>query len=308
MRDILDELRELERQAGAVHDKFGDVNARAPSRAEGTDRTGAVRVVLDADGLPAEIMVAPGWRDVLAESEFERAVRDAFAHATGARMATWSQAIVTSSWPAPPDDGLTRIGDWPGRIGDRSDRIGGGTYGYDGYDYDGDDYGGSGGSGDGGRRDDRAMPDAGAWRRPFEDVLEDVLRGGDPVVVTAAPAPTGTGRDESGHLTLTVAPSGLVSCEAPARWLSYQSAEALTAALGQALGSARAELAAATRAVVPDDWPERHARLFGEVLARLTELRRLSESPLSDSPLSESPLSESPLSESPLTVPRLSES
>src|SRR5205814_1854743 len=106
-------------------------------------------------------------------------------------------------------------------------------------------------------------------RRPFEDVLEDVLRHGDPVA--PAPVPTCTGWDDSGQLALRVAPSGLVSCEASARWLSYQSADALTAALGQAAGSARAELSTATRAIADTGSQQRHADLLGEVLARMDD-------------------------------------
>jgi hypothetical protein len=247
VRDILQELRQLERQAGAIHDVFVDANAKSPSRAEGTDQTGTVRVVVDAEGLPAEIVVARDWHDVLAGSEFGRAVRDAFTDATRSRMAIWSQAIATSGWR----DRVEDLRDGAGRL--PSDAAG--TSGV-------------------------VAPSVAAWRRPFEDVLGDVLRDDDPVAT--APAPTGTGWDESGQLVLTVAPSGLVSCVASAHWLSYQNAEALTTALAQAVGSARAELSAATRAIAPDGGPERpaerHARLFDEVLARLGELRRLSES------------------------------
>lgn len=243
MRDILEELRELERRAGAIHDAFAEANAKAPSRAEGTDRTGTVRVVVGADGLPAEIEVAPGWQEVLAETEFGRAVGDAFAAATRSRMAIWSHAITTSGWRERVED----LRDDAGRP--RSAAV------------------------------DPPAVDASpadAWRRPFEDVLEDVLR--DDVPVATAPAPTGTGRDDSGRLVLTVAASGLVSCEAPAHWLSFQNAAALNSALARAIASARADLAAAARAVVPDGRQERHARLLGEMMARLGEFRRLSES------------------------------
>lgn len=222
MRDILQELRELERRAGAIHDLFAGAAAQAPGRTEGTDRTGTVRVVLDGDGLPAAITVAEGWQDVLAESEFGRAVRDAFTAAIRSRMALWSQAVAASG----PRD---RTGDPPPDV--------------------------------------PVVPP----RRPFAEVLEDVLRAGEQVAT--APVPAGVGRDESGRLVLTLAPSGLVSCEAPAHWLAFQPAEALNLALAQAVRAARASLATARGATAP----QRPSQLLAEVLGHLAGFPQPSE-------------------------------
>jgi hypothetical protein len=84
VRDILQELRQLERRAGAIHDVFADASARSPSRPDGTE-TSKVRGVLSADGLLAEIVVAPGWQEVLAESEL--AAKDHRRQSTGHAVA-----------------------------------------------------------------------------------------------------------------------------------------------------------------------------------------------------------------------------
>ncbi|MGW5647441.1 hypothetical protein ACWEV3_37045 [Saccharopolyspora sp. NPDC003752] len=68
--------------------------ARAASRdVEGVDRTGAVRVRLDADGIPVAIRVRPRWFEKLAADEFAGAVAEAADAALTRRMASWGDFL-----------------------------------------------------------------------------------------------------------------------------------------------------------------------------------------------------------------------
>ncbi|MEV0697085.1 hypothetical protein AB0I53_04075 [Saccharopolyspora sp. NPDC050389] len=68
--------------------------ARAASRdVEGLDRTGAVRVRLDADGIPVAIRIRPRWSEKLAAVEFAGAVAEAADAALNRRMAGWGNFL-----------------------------------------------------------------------------------------------------------------------------------------------------------------------------------------------------------------------
>ncbi|MEV5536610.1 hypothetical protein AB0L13_07090 [Saccharopolyspora shandongensis] len=68
--------------------------ARAASRdVEGADGTGAVRVRLDADGMPVAIRVRPRWSEKLAADRFAGAVTDAADAALERRLAGWGDSL-----------------------------------------------------------------------------------------------------------------------------------------------------------------------------------------------------------------------
>jgi DNA-binding protein YbaB len=246
--DIIGELHELRRYAAGLRDSIAQAQATAPQRAEATDGSGTVRVVLGSDGLPESIHVDADWRRRLDAAVFGDAVVEAFQAAVGERLAAWSRSL--------DGEGLRS----------RAERL----------RADSDD-----------QRPIEAtdplppaMRDAVAGARPRAlDVLaEDMMRALDSVGELATASPlvvTGSGSSGSGHLAVTLSKAGLVSCTAQARWVSQQSGSVLTTALGEALAEARADLAAAVEAPDPAHQLD---QLFAEALAILTDPQRLAGS------------------------------
>jgi hypothetical protein len=224
MEEILRDLRRIARQAETLENVIIDARGRMPRRAEGTDRTGAIRAVLGPDGLPIAFEVAAGWSQMLAANAFGAAVLDAFGDATHARIAAWSRALESPDRPSRPAvvDAVPRD---PTPMATPT----------------------------------KATPTDVSRPRPLATIVEEVLRAAEDAaaaVPAGEPQPTGTGLDASGELVLTLSESGVESCTAPAHWLSYQSADALTSALDTALASARANLASRVDAREPADRPD----------------------------------------------------
>ncbi|MEV0051388.1 hypothetical protein AB0H34_12925 [Saccharopolyspora shandongensis] len=81
--------------------------ARAASRdVEGADRTGAVRVRLDADGMPVAIRVRPRWSEKLAADGFAGAVTDAADAALARRLTGWGDSLARGNRDAGDEDPL----------------------------------------------------------------------------------------------------------------------------------------------------------------------------------------------------------
>jgi len=211
--DLIRELQQIQRYAAGLHDLLAKAKAQAPRQAEGTDRSGAVRVVLGPDGFPETIRVDGGWQRRLSAAAFGGAVGEAFSAATGDRVAAWTTTLRQQGWQA----GVDRL---------RGDV-------------------------DRGRSTPGATPPAvrrgvrPVRPRPLDAVAEDVIKAFDTVDELAAPpAPaSGTGSAAAGRLSLTLSASGGLSCAADAQWVSRCSAAALMTALSEALQAARTDLA-----------------------------------------------------------------
>ena len=91
--DLIRELQQIQRYAAGLHDLLAKAKAQAPRQAEGTDRSGAVRVVLGPDGFPETIRVDGGWQRRLSAAAFGGAVGEAFSAATGDRLAAWTTTL-----------------------------------------------------------------------------------------------------------------------------------------------------------------------------------------------------------------------
>lgn len=76
---------------------------QAPPSSEGTDRSGTIRMRLDADGQPASFRVEPGWHRKLAAPAFGDAVVEAFHAAMGVRLAVWTKTLQERGWQAEVD-------------------------------------------------------------------------------------------------------------------------------------------------------------------------------------------------------------
>lgn len=95
--------------AGCVRSALARVQACAPDGAEGVDATGTIAVRLDADGLPARIVVVGHWPPRTARVELAAAVGAAYAAATAERMRRWSAAMAGSLPTRPADPPLPPV-------------------------------------------------------------------------------------------------------------------------------------------------------------------------------------------------------
>jgi hypothetical protein len=193
---------------------FEQAQAKAPSHADGTDSTGAVRVTTGSGGLPESITVAADWKKRLDPARVGPAVEQAHQNALKERMATWGAALRRSRWHEDFDEvrsgsrRLTRTTP-PAPV----------------------------------------LPTSGLPPRPLDQLTEAVLgvmRSGEPVE-PAAPA-QGIGTAGGGRLTITVGASGAFTCTADAQWTVRQSGVMVSTAANSALALACAELTAAMAA------------------------------------------------------------
>lgn len=247
--ELLRELSQIQQYAAGLQGLLASAQAQAPPSSEGTDRSGAIRVLLDADGQPDSFRVEPGWHRKLAAPAFGDAVIEAFQAAMGMRLAVWTRTLQERGWqaevdrlqvgsmdkqpPAPPSAQL------PPAV----------------------------------RRAAQEMRP-----RSIDEVAEDVIKEFDNVedAVPASPqAVRGTGSSRSGKLVFTLSKTGLVSCNADPQWVSGQTAASLTNALGEALTAARADLARSADQPAPSRSLD---RLLAEALELLSNPRRVVDS------------------------------
>jgi hypothetical protein len=258
--DVVAELRRLQRYASGLRSLLDDAQSQVPDRAEGADRTGVVRVLLAADGLPREIRVASGWHRRLAADRFADAVAQAGTDALSARLTAWSATLEQQDWQGRAE----RLRD-PG-----SQPLSGGSGGIPPA-LRGPAAAGSPSPAHPGRP---APP--GAPRRSLGELTEEMIRAFDTTAAaTAKPADPKVGTGTSGGLTITVSRTGPVACDADPRWVAEQTAARLTTALGKALAAARADL---DRAVADENPAGPLDGLLAEALSMLADPARLTKS------------------------------
>ena len=244
------DLRRVRRPAATLQRLVADTRGDLPDRAEGTDRTGAVRVVLGGDGLPTSIEVGADWQHRVVASAFGDAVLDAFHTATRARIEAWSEALRRPARPVAPAEVVSRP--WPAVPVVPAEVVS--------------------------RHRPARPPVDGSAARSMTTLVEEVLNAADEFARRGAapPAmPTGTGSDGTGRLMLTLSAAGVESCIAPAHWLSCQHADDLTAALARALAAARADLGTAQAGQGGASEPDaRLHRVLDELFAAVADPRR----------------------------------
>jgi hypothetical protein len=248
MEEILRDLARLRNYAAGLQQVMADFQQAAPDRSQGTDRSGAVLAVLGADGLPEAIRVDAHWNNRLRAGSFGAAVVEASETAMRERGAAWSRALKGSDWQRRVDlleaDPAGAAPADPGTVPPAFRRPGGST-------------------------------------RPLAELAEDVIGALDAVAASAPEVPhgpRGAAANREGTLTLTLSPSGQVSCRADPRWVEGRTGAQLTEALSAVLTAARQDLAASSRAAAAsrDGAAERQGRLMEEILAALEDPRRIS--------------------------------
>jgi DNA-binding protein YbaB len=223
------EFRQLQQYATTLSELMAEAQTLENQAAEAVDGSGAVRVVLDTSGLPETIWVAPDWDRDLEPDSIGTAVVEAAQSASARRMEAWAEALDEQGVTRRMDE-LGEVDDAPGAHLDRTATVDVQTPprpvapGVD-------------------RAGREVTP------RPLEDLTEDVLAELDHAMASADPSPrpsvTTTGTDSTGQVSVTLAASGLVNCEVEAGWARGVDGGELTAALGEALRSARAQLSTA---------------------------------------------------------------
>ncbi|MDW5327947.1 hypothetical protein [Plantactinospora sp. KLBMP9567] len=260
------ELREALRDLAELRSTGAALDATAPREVAATDRSGAIRAVLDPDGLPESLHVAPDWQRTLGSERLGGAVAEACQAAVELRSEAWAEA-------------LRRHG---GADADRP-APGFGTAAFStGIAAPGTGWGAAG-SGTGVRvgpePDYRALLDelvpATAGRspgapRPLHQVIEELLDiTGDPHEPERTAPATATGVTAYGKVTLELHPGGTVSCTVDPHWAADLRPDELADALNRSLTSARAELA--TGSALPSTGA-RLAELSAELLAGMRRL------------------------------------
>lgn len=243
--DFLAELGRIQSLAAGLGGLLARAQQNAPAQAAGADSTGAVQVVLGPDGLPEQIRVGSDWKRQLDPEAFGAAVGEAFTAASADRMEVWMGQLRDDGWEAEVEQ-LRALGDLaPEPAGAPPAAF-------------------------------RPPPPAGGAPRSLDLVTEDLLSafGALDGHLSRAAVPTeGTGAAARGQLTVTLSPTGGLSCAADPSWLSRVDQTTLATALDEALAAARAELAAASAA--DRDPAAGLDRLFGEALAILNDPKRL---------------------------------
>jgi hypothetical protein len=235
------QFAQMQKYTAALHGLMNSAQAQAPRHAEGSDRTGSVRVVLGPDGLPESFHIDMEWNRRITTDAFAGAVVEAFQTAVSERMAAWSESLAEDGWQ------------------DHADRLRGPQSAPEGR----------------GPASFRAQVEE-VRPRPLGDITEDVIKALDNIdTFSSVPREDGgTGSDRSGGLTITLSTTALTSCVAESDWVSQQSAASLMNALGQALAAAREDLLDKARNPAPLSGLD---RLLAEAMALLNDPSKLAD-------------------------------
>lgn len=245
MNDLAKQFAQMQNYAGALRSLIADAEAQAPQHSEGTDRSGAVRVVLGLDGLPTTFRIEADWNRRIDPTAFGATVVEAFHAAVGDRLAAWSRTLEDGGWKARTDQ-LTRNADNQATASVH----GGSQYAFH-------------------------QPTPAPQSRPIGELTEEVIKAFDTVRTLAGqptPPASGSGSGGGGKVTITLSSTGLTSCSADPSWVAEQTAAQLMNALGAALSAAKEDLT--NRPPSPDPGSGLDA-LLAEAMATLNDPRRL---------------------------------
>jgi hypothetical protein len=256
--DLLADLLRLQSYAAGFQRLLREAQASSPPRAQGSDRSGSVTMIVGQDGLPVSIWVSPDWGRRIQPGAFGDAVVEASQSAQGERLAAWVDALERDGWPAKVNRLQAEL-DAPGATAGADPVPGEIPPAY------------------------RRAPDA-PRPRPLDVVIEDALRTFDAAEEYRPPPPASVqaaGSAAESRFTITLSEEGLVACVADPRWVAGQTQTALANAFSQAITEARDALARASASAAeaaPPNPADRLKDLFGETMALLGDPRRLAES------------------------------
>lgn len=229
---------------------MAEIQASLPGGADAADAHGAVRVRVGRDGLPEHISAATDWQRRISPETLGHAITEAARNAASAFMEEWGRNLPDGPW------------------GDRSEA---GTVGTpppvrQAQEHPVDDPP---------ERDLRyVLP------RPVDDMAEEAIAALESAGNTAPEAlrdAQGTGSDRGRHVTLTLVPGSLASCDMDTGWAARESTVKINGALSEALEDARSALARATLSGQAQSVRQQMDGLLDESLAILQDPRRLND-------------------------------
>lgn len=244
--EILYGLRQVQQYALNLRRLMSGMWDNLPERIEGSDRQGAVRVLLGTDGRPDAVQVVTDWQRRQTPESVGSAVVEAYEAAASVRMEAWARVLEQSDWRAQAERlRHSAVHEPAGAVSETVER------------------------------DLRyTIP------RPLGEVAEDMIVALDSVDRIAAESSEpvkGSGSNSSRNVVITVTKNALVSCQVDPRWASRQSSTGLGQALNEALSEARADLARAASAAEAGSRYRQLDSLFDEALAILSDPRRLAD-------------------------------
>ncbi|MCE7001635.1 hypothetical protein LWC34_02085 [Kibdelosporangium philippinense] len=235
------QFAQMQKYTATLHSLMTAAQSHAPRQSAGADKSGAVRITLGPDGLPASFRVDNDWDRKITPAAFGGAVMEAFQVAINDRMETWTRALAEDGWR------------------DRVDQVKGPATATEG-------------------RIPAAFrkPVEEVNPRPIGDIAEDMFKAFDTVdALAAVPKSDGaSGTDRTGKITISLSSSGLTSCTVDEHWAARQTAAQLMNALSQALTAAKEDLSRKSQKPQPMSGVD---RLFAEAMALLHDPRRLAD-------------------------------
>lgn len=244
-REELEEFRNHIAQLGTV---MADLRSSLPNSAEAKDSRGAVRVTVGQDGIPERVSAVTGWQDRLPPAELGDAVVEAARNAASTIVEQWERNLPAGPWNDRPESGpldsALPVHQEQGALAHTPPE-----------------------------RDLRyVLP------RSLDEMAEEAITALESAGNTAPEAGNedrATGSDRGRHLTLTIAPGAVVSCEADAGWAARASTVRINSALNEALENARSALARLAPAQQADRQRLQMDGLLNEALAVLRDPNRL---------------------------------
>lgn len=242
--DIFGELNRFRQYAGALQKMIARAQEMAPQSIEGADRSGTIRLMLGKDGLPESIRVATDWQSRLTPEVFSNAVTEAFQVAVGRRLEAWTKTLEDENWQGKIEHLQNNFEkrsspppptELPAAFKDNLRRI---------------------------------------TPRPTNEVVEDIIQAveridQDPKIRDVARgASSNTGR----KLIIVLSENGIETCKADPKWVAGQTATGLSAALNDALSSARLSLKRAAKSKPKSSVPD---GLIHEAMSLFVDPRRL---------------------------------
>lgn len=201
----VEDLERLAQKAADLRETMRGIQDASPERTEGSDRSGAVRVVVGADGLPESIQVDDRWQTRISPHALGAAVTEAAQEAARRRGEAWSRIVERAGSGQSGSAGATYPAAMPGTGG---------------------------------------LPGT-SPPRSLGEIADEVIGNFDRTMASPPRgAATAQARAANHGRTLVVmlTESGQMSCAADAQWAAEQSGSRLNQALGTALASAREEL------------------------------------------------------------------
>lgn len=237
--DLMAQFAMMQKHTAALRLLLSDAQERAPRESSGTDRTGAVQVVLGRDGLPSTMRVDPSWKQAIGAAGVGSAVMEAFQAAVKERMDVWTEALA--------EDGFQDRVEAMKRGRAPESRVPAAF----------------------------RKPVPTVTPRPIGAIAEDMFVAFDNVRTSPPTNDPASGADRSGKVTITLSTTALTGCTVDAEWAEEQSGTAVTDALGEALRAAKRELAeSGANRTDPAGGLD---GLFAETMALLNDPRRFAD-------------------------------